>query len=211
MENLTISVELLRSLAPEAGMDQDEQGGCVWCGGSASGLWSRPIAEDHRDSCPWLAARRLLAASGEEPPTLRQVANDDPALRRILSVSADPIFAALAQTPRGRNTRQDDAMRRRRFYVIENGPDNCLAVIVYEVPALRDRSITISYLYVDISRIDPGYVSQHVSTYIDQLLRNALADAQRMGFPGLQVADSVPSVYGYNISAVLASIEEVTT
>lgn len=209
MESLNISVELLRSLAPEAGMDQDEQGGCVWCGGSASGLYSRPVAEDHYDSCPWLAARRLLAASGEEQTMLREVAYDDPALGRILAVSGDPIFAALAQKPNARSTRQDDAMRHRRFRVIENGPDNCLAVIVFELPALRNLPVVISYFFIDPSLIDRG-PTPATPILARQLLHSVASDITRMGFADLQIREGVTGINEADIESVLAPLAEVS-
>lgn len=60
--------ELLENLAPEQPMNQDEQGGCVWCCGSAHDSdYAGADPEDHDADCPWLLARRLLAAAPHAP------------------------------------------------------------------------------------------------------------------------------------------------
>lgn len=57
---------LLARLAPEEPYNEDEQGGCVWCGGP----WNRKYKyagedpADHAADCPWVAARALLASLG---------------------------------------------------------------------------------------------------------------------------------------------------
>lgn len=75
MATITITRDLLDELAPEQPMNQDEQGGCVWCGGcpphETYGYAGR-TPEDHDRDCPWLAARRLLepdAADLKPDPT----------------------------------------------------------------------------------------------------------------------------------------------
>lgn len=56
--------ELLERLAPEEPMNQDEMGGCVWCGGPAGSSYgyAGPDPKDHMPDCPYVAARALLAA-----------------------------------------------------------------------------------------------------------------------------------------------------
>ncbi|MFD1839101.1 hypothetical protein [Paracidovorax cattleyae] len=58
--------KLLEDLAPEQPMNQDEQGGCVWCCGSAPD-YAGAEPEDHDADCPWLLARGLLAAAPQAP------------------------------------------------------------------------------------------------------------------------------------------------
>ncbi len=54
-------LDLLEQLAPEEPMNQDEQGGCVWCGGTPP---RQPYAgadpKDHAADCPWVEARRII-------------------------------------------------------------------------------------------------------------------------------------------------------
>lgn len=54
---------LLEALAPEDPMNQDEQGGCVWCGHTDGTSYGYATADPkhHEADCPWLEARRLLA------------------------------------------------------------------------------------------------------------------------------------------------------
>jgi hypothetical protein len=50
-------------------MEQDEQGGCVWCGDSLSREQAKRVRaiDVHDEKCPWTAARRLLRdVSNEE-------------------------------------------------------------------------------------------------------------------------------------------------
>ncbi len=61
------TLNLLEKLAPEKPMNQDELGGCVWCGGSGKeGQYGycTPDPACHTAGCPWVAARALLAANG---------------------------------------------------------------------------------------------------------------------------------------------------
>ena len=54
---------LLCRLAPGDPINQDEQGGCVWCGGTPPGRaygYSARYRSDHSVDCPWLEARELL-------------------------------------------------------------------------------------------------------------------------------------------------------
>jgi hypothetical protein len=177
MENLSISVDLLRNLAPEYGIEQDEQGGCVWCGGR--GL---PVAEDHGVDCPWLAARRLLSLAGE-PLTLRAAYPDDPALLRIIASRADNALTTLTQAGRGERAR--DALRRRTFQIIEDGPDRCVGVIVFDRPMLlRTGPLTISYLYVE-----PSYREGRQDSLEERLIHSVTSEADRMGFTGVQLSD----------------------
>lgn len=59
-EMLRTQRELIARLAPEQGIVQDEQGGCVWCGAGDS--WIR--LPEHMPDCPWLEARAIVG--GEE-------------------------------------------------------------------------------------------------------------------------------------------------
>lgn len=63
--------ELLAQLAPEQPMNQDEQGGCVWCAGTPPGephgYAGRDMA-DHEKDCPWVKARLML---GDKLPDSR--------------------------------------------------------------------------------------------------------------------------------------------
>ena len=63
---------LLAKLAPKKPINQDELGGCVWCGGhppgSTYGYAGRDLA-DHKPGCPWVKARRLL---GDRLPDSRK-------------------------------------------------------------------------------------------------------------------------------------------
>lgn len=50
-------LDLIADLAPSEPMNQDEQGGCVWCGGSPSAYgYAGAREEDHAFDCPWLRA-----------------------------------------------------------------------------------------------------------------------------------------------------------
>lgn len=60
----TEAVALLRELAPEEPMNQDEQGGCVWCAGTPPRQtygYATADPKDHLPGCPWIAARAFLA------------------------------------------------------------------------------------------------------------------------------------------------------
>lgn len=63
MSEIIISAELLESLAPREPINQDEMGGCVWCGGTPPkhpyGYAERKLSH-HSDDCPWIRARALL-------------------------------------------------------------------------------------------------------------------------------------------------------
>lgn len=54
---------LIERLAPEQPMNQDEMGGCVWCGGGppreAYG-YARRKRNHHMPDCPWVEARDWL-------------------------------------------------------------------------------------------------------------------------------------------------------
>lgn len=53
--------QLIEELAPEEPMNQDEQGGCVWCGGRAFTVYSTSDPATHETDCPWVRARQMLA------------------------------------------------------------------------------------------------------------------------------------------------------
>lgn len=62
--------ELLGNICPEHPINQDEQPGCVWCGGTPdredyerwreSGGYATASPLDHDADCPWLLARQFL-------------------------------------------------------------------------------------------------------------------------------------------------------
>ena len=65
MSTVKIDIELLNRIAPEEPINQDEQGGCVWCGGTPPGSrWGYATADpkDHEYGCPWIEIRKLLEA-----------------------------------------------------------------------------------------------------------------------------------------------------
>lgn len=65
--------KLLRALAPEDPINDDERGGCVWCMGvPRRGMYSTRDIADHRPGCPWVKARRLL---GDTLPDSRKTPN----------------------------------------------------------------------------------------------------------------------------------------
>lgn len=54
---------------PEGPMNQDEQGGCVWCAkplGKYGYGYATADPNDHEDDCPWVEARKLLHEAGRE-------------------------------------------------------------------------------------------------------------------------------------------------
>jgi hypothetical protein len=61
-------LEALEEACPPEPMNQDEQGGCVWCGGDSS-MWRRKHGSmyassdprDHDKDCAWLKARAAIA------------------------------------------------------------------------------------------------------------------------------------------------------
>lgn len=58
-------IDVLQGLAPDAPMNQDEQGGCVWCGShgnEGSYGYAGPSFLEHDDDCAWVAGRKLLDA-----------------------------------------------------------------------------------------------------------------------------------------------------
>lgn len=63
---------LLMKLAPYEPLNQDEQGGCVFCGGAQPGIRygdSGRFLTDHERGCPWVKARRAL---GDRLPASRE-------------------------------------------------------------------------------------------------------------------------------------------
>lgn len=55
--------KLLEQLAGYYPINQDEQGGCIFCGGIPPGQqfgYSDRFLSDHEKGCPWVKARRLL-------------------------------------------------------------------------------------------------------------------------------------------------------
>ena len=69
MNLITIPRSLLERLASEEPINQDEQGGCVFCGGSPRSLarvgnkrsiYASADPKYHYSNCPWVEARQLL-------------------------------------------------------------------------------------------------------------------------------------------------------
>lgn len=65
----------------EGPINQDEQGGCVYCGGGTGG-WGHagPDPNDHSDDCPWLAGYLLLRAQRGDGPL------DEEEARRVVEI-----------------------------------------------------------------------------------------------------------------------------
>lgn len=62
MSDVRRLLEVLEAVAPAEPMNQDEQGGCVWCGqtdGTAYG-YATAAPEHHEPDCAWLTARKVL-------------------------------------------------------------------------------------------------------------------------------------------------------
>lgn len=57
--------ELLKAVAPETPMQQDEQGGCVWCGEDSWNAGSYKDYDRHDEDCPWGRVRKLICESAE--------------------------------------------------------------------------------------------------------------------------------------------------
>lgn len=68
---LMISKQLLALLAPIEPINQDEMGGCVWCGGTPPrnpyGYAGRFLS-DHLAGCAWVKARKIV---GDKIPKSR--------------------------------------------------------------------------------------------------------------------------------------------
>lgn len=57
--------ELLEQLAPAEPINQDEMGGCAWCGAFGETTYSYVKRGDwHQHDCPWLRMRHLLGDPG---------------------------------------------------------------------------------------------------------------------------------------------------
>lgn len=64
INQLGVDRELLKAIAPEQPMQQDEQGGCVWCGEDSWGSGSYRDYERH-EGCPWGRVRKIICESAE--------------------------------------------------------------------------------------------------------------------------------------------------
>jgi hypothetical protein len=64
INQIGIDRELLKKIAPEQPIQQDEQGGCVWCGEDSWGSESYRDYERHED-CPWGRVRKIICESAE--------------------------------------------------------------------------------------------------------------------------------------------------
>lgn len=76
-DSIKTLIELLKELAPEQPMNQDEQGGCVWCGWSEQMMYFRlgkyngsrysdERFETHTSACPWVKARKVIEENGNK-------------------------------------------------------------------------------------------------------------------------------------------------
>ena len=151
--DITIPINLLESLAPAEPMSQDEQGGCVWCGGGDG--YARPIAEDHHDSCAWLRARTLLCTT-VPTITMRQCYPEDPAVARIPGLTL--------------TERQQRAYVRRRdtLIIAEASPTQAVALSVLERGHDGTGSIRLFYVAGNdhsIARALFDEVSGYVTVY----------------------------------------------
>lgn len=64
--------KLLKQLAPHEPINQDEQGGCVFCAGTPPGQpygQAGRFLSDHKPGCTWVKARRLLGDKLEDSRT----------------------------------------------------------------------------------------------------------------------------------------------
>lgn len=71
-QKIEISIALLELLAPKQPINDDDQGGCIWCGWSEEmkyyslgqenkgSMYADNNPENHRPDCPWVLARKLL-------------------------------------------------------------------------------------------------------------------------------------------------------
>lgn len=64
VNQIGVDRDLLKVIAPEQPMQQDEQGGCVWCGEDSWGSGSYRDYERHQD-CPWAGVRKIICESAE--------------------------------------------------------------------------------------------------------------------------------------------------
>ena len=63
-EQHAIVLAALETVAPEEPINQDEQGGCVWCGGTPPGEMYGYATSDrthHDKDCGWVLAREAIA------------------------------------------------------------------------------------------------------------------------------------------------------
>lgn len=62
-------IEALEAMTPDEPINQDEMGGCVWCGGTPSRQpygYATANPKHHDKDCAWIIARAVLAkANGE--------------------------------------------------------------------------------------------------------------------------------------------------
>lgn len=66
---VVVPVRLLEQLVPVEPINDDERGGCVWCGGHPEGEpygYATASPADHEGDCPWVQMRALLAAAVED-------------------------------------------------------------------------------------------------------------------------------------------------
>lgn len=63
MGKIPVDRKILEAIAPEQPINQDEQGGCVWCDGpfkKRHGMYATADPKDHAEDCPWVLIRKLL-------------------------------------------------------------------------------------------------------------------------------------------------------
>lgn len=71
--------DVMLNVAPDEPMNQDEQGGCVWCGGKPPRKqygYATSNPKHHSNDCPWIAARAWLAANAPAPKSDSEIRFD---------------------------------------------------------------------------------------------------------------------------------------
>jgi len=83
-ELLLQALEALEGVAPDDPMNQDEMGGCVWCGGPGGYVAATGDQKDHDATCAWVIARKQIASirahlakPQSEPETCKWTADED--------------------------------------------------------------------------------------------------------------------------------------
>ena len=54
------TLDVLEGVAQEEPINQDEMGGCVWCGGPGAYAEASSRPEDHDANCAWVIARKQI-------------------------------------------------------------------------------------------------------------------------------------------------------
>lgn len=80
-----VPVSLLEDLAPAEPVNDDETGGCVFCGGRPAG---KPFGDassdpsDHRPGCPWVKIRALLSGTAPQPAKQEPLTDEETVAQR---------------------------------------------------------------------------------------------------------------------------------